>query len=176
MSHKNTSCWASIQRYQLKYFPANNPNRSNIVFYFTVWVLIPSQPSYLWPRSNFPLGWARVSVARSASLGPVIVAVFVVDEACGVVVWRLDTADRADLHSRFSAWFAAVLPLPCHPTREHHRKKERNRRCEDIQDVKNSEVNNERGGEKRGQMNVEKVLLDWICNIFTACPINTMHT
>lgn len=40
---------------------------------------------------------------------------FVVDRACGVVIRRLDTADRADLHPRLSTWFAAVLPLPCHP-------------------------------------------------------------
>lgn len=47
---------------------------------------MPVQPLYLRPWSNSPLGGARVSVAGPAGLGPVVVAVLVVDGARGVVV------------------------------------------------------------------------------------------
>lgn len=77
---------------------------------------------YLRPWSYSPLGGAGVSIAGSAGLRPVVVAVFIMDGACGVVVRRLNAADRADLHPRLSAGFAAVLPLPCHPAGEQQRR------------------------------------------------------
>lgn len=130
MSHKNTSCWASVQKYQI--FPCKNSNRSDFVFHS----LTPVQSLYLWPRSNSPLGGAGVPVAWPSSFGPVVVAVFIMDGARGVVVWRLDAADRAYLHPRLSTWFAAVLPLPCHPTGEH---RERNRETGVWREVKMSQ-------------------------------------
>lgn len=84
------------------------------------------QPAYLGPRANPPLGGTGVSVAGSARLRPVVVAVLVVDDARGVVVQRLNAADRADLHPRFPAGFAAVLPLLCHPAGEQCNKKKQN--------------------------------------------------
>lgn len=51
------------------------------------------QPAYLGPRANPPLGGTGVSVAGSACLRPVVVAVLVVDDARGVVVQRLNAAD-----------------------------------------------------------------------------------
>jgi len=41
---------------------------------------------YLRPRSNSPLGRAGMSVAGPASLWPVVIAVFIVDGAGGVVI------------------------------------------------------------------------------------------
>lgn len=93
-----------------------------------------SHMTNLWPRSHSPLGGAGVSVAGPAWLGPVIAAVFVVDGAGGVVFWRLDTADRADLHPRLSTWLTAVLPLFCHPTVQ-HRDKRGNRSFKDFREV-----------------------------------------
>lgn len=84
------------------------------------------QPAYLRPRSNPPLGGTGVSVAGSARLRPVVVTVLVVDDACGVVVQRLNATDRADLHPRFPAGLAAVLPLLCHPAGEQCKEKRRN--------------------------------------------------
>ena len=129
-------------------------NRPNVMFLSTVlsffffFKKIPVRPAYLWPRPDFPLGGTGVPVAGSARLGPVVVAVFVVDGARGVIVWRLDTADRADLHPRLSTWLAAVLPLPCHPAGETQREREKQEfwghsKCQ------TAEVNNDRGGKVR---------------------------
>lgn len=93
------------------------------------------QPAYLGPRSNPPLGGTGVSVAGSARLRPVVVAVLVVDDARGVVVQRLNTADRADLHPRFPAGLAAVLPLLCHPAGEQCKRKKKKRRHGTSEDI-----------------------------------------
>lgn len=72
-------------------------------------------PTYLGPGADPPLGGAGVAVAGSPRLGPVVVAVLVVDDPRAVVVQRLDAADRAHLHARLAAGLAAVLPLLRHP-------------------------------------------------------------
>lgn len=73
------------------------------------------RPAYLRPGSHPPLGGAGLAVAGSAGLWPVVVAVFVVDGARGVVLRWLHAADGPDLQSRLSAGFAAVLPVSCNP-------------------------------------------------------------
>lgn len=86
---------------------------------------VEHQPTYLGPGADPPLGGAGVAVAGSACLGPVVVAVLVVDDPRAVVVQRLDAADRAHLHPRLAAGLAAVLPLLRHPAGEGRSKKNR---------------------------------------------------
>lgn len=64
-----------------------------------------------------------MAVAGSPCLGPVVVAVLVVDDSRAVVVQRLDAADRAHLHPRLAAGLAAVLPLLRHPAGEGRQRK-----------------------------------------------------
>lgn len=64
-----------------------------------------------------------MAVAGAPGLGPVVVAVLVVDEPRAVVVQRLHAADRAHLHPRLAAGLAAILPLLRHPAGEGREKK-----------------------------------------------------
>lgn len=79
------------------------------------------RPVYLRPGSHPPLGGAGLAVAGSAGFWPVVVAVFVVDGARGVVLRWLHAADGSDLQSCLPAGFAAVLPVSCNPAVERSR-------------------------------------------------------
>lgn len=76
---------------------------------------VPHRLTHLGPGAEPPLGGAGVAVAGPPGLGPVVVAVLVVDDPRAVVVQRLHAADRAHLHPGLAAGLAAVLPLLRHP-------------------------------------------------------------
>lgn len=157
MSYKNTSCWASVQKYLHNYFPEKNSNRPNIIFH------LPDPRAAVIPATTAQLstGWGRgVGCRICGSRAARRCSVY-----CGWRAWCCHlTAGHSWLSGLASLSFHMVCcssATPLSPSWRASREREKQREKQELwghSKCQNAEVNNEREGKTAECRNVHRPL------------------